>query len=75
MKVNRSSLAVAALAVAFAATPAWAQKKYDPGADDKEIKVGHAGPYSGPASAYGAIGKAIGAYFDKVNAEGVPTLC
>ena len=49
---------------------ALAQKKYDPGATDKEIKVGHINPYSGPASAYGAIGKSIGAYFDKVNAEG-----
>lgn len=47
-----------------------AQKKYDPGADDKEIKIGAIHPYSGPASAYGTIGKAIGAYFDKVNAEG-----
>ena len=74
MKVKRLRLAAFAvastLAAAFAASPAWAQKKYDPGADDKEIKVGHAGPYSGPASAYGAIGKAIGAYFEKVNAEG-----
>jgi hypothetical protein len=49
---------------------AWAQKKYDPGADDKEIKIGAIHPYSGPASAYGAIGKAIGAYFAKVNDEG-----
>ena len=52
------------------ATSALAQKKYDPGASDKEIILGHINPYSGPASAYGAIGKAIGAYFDKVNAEG-----
>ncbi|MEJ8846894.1 ABC transporter substrate-binding protein [Variovorax rhizosphaerae] len=51
-------------------TTALAQKKYDPGADDKEIKIGQIGPYSGPASAYGTIGKTIGAYFDKVNAEG-----
>ncbi len=49
---------------------ALAQKKYDPGATDKEIKLGHINPYSGPASAYGAIGKSISAYFDKVNAEG-----
>src|SRR3970040_3157709 len=35
-----------------------------------EIKIGNTNPYSGPASAYGTIGKAIGAYFDKVNAEG-----
>ena len=70
MKLNRVTLALAGLALAFAATSASAQKKYDPGADDKEIKVGHVGPYSGPASAYGAIGKAIGAYLEKVNAEG-----
>ena len=70
MKIKRLSLAIATLAMAIASTSAWAQKKYDPGADDKEIKIGHAGPYSGPASAFGAIGKAIGAYFDKVNAEG-----
>jgi ABC-type branched-subunit amino acid transport system substrate-binding protein len=47
-----------------------AQKRYDPGASDSEIKVGHIGPYSGPASAYGAIGKAIDAFFRKINAEG-----
>jgi branched-chain amino acid transport system substrate-binding protein len=50
--------------------PAAAQKKYDAGASDTEIKVGNINPYSGPASAYGAIGKAIAAYFNKVNAEG-----
>ena len=47
-----------------------AQKRYDQGANDKEIILGNINPYSGPASAYGAIGKSIGAYFDKVNAEG-----
>lgn len=62
--------AAAAAALALAGGSAWAQKKYDPGADDKEIKVGAIHPYSGPASAYGSIGKAIGAYFDKVNADG-----
>ncbi len=62
-------LALGLSAAAFGTT-AMAQKKYDPGADDKEIKIGQIGPYSGPASAYGAIGKTIGAYFDKVNAEG-----
>ena len=70
MKLNRLNIALAGLALAFAASSASAQKKYDPGADDKEIKVGHIGPYSGPASAYGTIGKAIGAYFEKINAEG-----
>ena len=58
------------VAAAIAVTPAWAQKKYDAGANDKEIKIGGISPYSGPASAYGTIGKSIGAYFDKVNAEG-----
>ncbi|WP_218511207.1 ABC transporter substrate-binding protein [Variovorax sp. dw_308] len=58
------------LAAAMLGSTAMAQKKYDPGADDKEIKIGQIGPYSGPASAYGAIGKTIGAYFDKINAEG-----
>jgi branched-chain amino acid transport system substrate-binding protein len=50
--------------------PASAQKKYDPGATDTEIKIGNIMPYSGPASAYGVIGKTEAAYFNKVNAEG-----
>ncbi|MGE0749441.1 MAG: ABC transporter substrate-binding protein [Variibacter sp.] len=58
------------LGVALAATPALAQKKYDTGASDTEIKIGNTNPYSGPASAYGLIGKTIDAYFKKVNAEG-----
>jgi branched-chain amino acid transport system substrate-binding protein len=57
-------------ALCLAAAPAVAQKKYDPGASDTEIKVGNVNPYSGPASAYGVIGKTIAAYFNKVNAEG-----
>jgi branched-chain amino acid transport system substrate-binding protein len=52
------------------ALSALAQKKYDTGATDTEIKIGDTKPYSGPASAYGTIGKAIAAYFDKINAEG-----
>lgn len=62
---------MAALATA-AALPytAWAQKKYDVGASDTEIRIGNLMPYSGPASAYATIGKMAGAYFDKVNAEG-----
>jgi branched-chain amino acid transport system substrate-binding protein len=70
MKHAYWTLASAALAVALAAAPAAAQKKYDPGASDTEIKVGNTNPYSGPASAYGTIGKTIDAYFKKVNAEG-----
>ncbi len=58
------------IAAALAASPVLAQKKYDPGASDKEIKIGNLNPYSGPASAYGTIGKSIGAYLKKVNDEG-----
>src|SRR5205085_4307037 len=53
-----------------AATPTSAQKKYDTGATDTEIKIGNTMPYSGPASAYGVGGKALTAYFEKVNTEG-----
>jgi branched-chain amino acid transport system substrate-binding protein len=49
---------------------ALAQKKYDPGANDTEIKIGNIMPYSGPASSYGVIGKTEQAYFNKINAEG-----
>jgi len=59
-----------AVAVAISATTAQAQKRYDPGASDTEIKIGNIMPYSGPASAYGTIGKAQAAYFNKINAEG-----
>jgi branched-chain amino acid transport system substrate-binding protein len=54
----------------LAAAPALAQKKYDPGATDAEIKIGGIMPYSGPASAYGAIGKAETAYFKMINEQG-----
>jgi branched-chain amino acid transport system substrate-binding protein len=57
-------------AVAGVATPSLAQKKYDPGASDTEIKVGNIMPYSGPASAYGTIGKAQAAYFRMINEQG-----
>src|ERR1700728_1303996 len=63
--------AVATGAIAFASTgSALAQKKYDSGASDSEIKIGNIMPYSGPASAYGVIGKTEAAYFSKINAEG-----
>jgi branched-chain amino acid transport system substrate-binding protein len=71
MSLNKRMLlaSIAATVVAMAG-PAFAQKKYDSGANDKEIKIGNTNPYSGPASAYGLIGKTIDAYFKKVNAEG-----
>lgn len=49
---------------------AYSAGKYDPGAGDTEIKIGNTNPYSGPASAYGTIGRAIAAYFQKINDEG-----
>ncbi|HYN59102.1 MAG TPA: ABC transporter substrate-binding protein [Rubrivivax sp.] len=70
MNLKSLTLAIAGLASLALSGQALAQKKYDPGASDKEIKIGGISPYSGPASAYGTIGKSIGAYFDKVNAEG-----
>ncbi len=72
MKMHKSWLLAAALlgGAALATSPAAAQKKYDTGASDTEIKVGNTNPYSGPASAYGVIGKTIAAYFNKINAEG-----
>jgi len=61
-----AALGVAALVVGTTV----AEKKYDTGATDTEIKIGNTNPYSGPASAYGTIGKTITAFFNKVNAEG-----
>ena len=62
--------ALAAATVVLMSGPALAQKKYDTGASDTEIKIGNIMPYSGPASAYGVIGKTHEAYFNKINAEG-----
>ncbi|MCA6115327.1 ABC transporter substrate-binding protein [Bradyrhizobium sp. WSM 1738] len=56
--------------LAVTSSSVFAQKKYDPGASDTEIKIGNIMPYSGPASAYGVIGKTEEAYFRKINAEG-----
>ena len=69
MHVCKAALIALAL-TAVAAAPAAAQKKYDPGASDSEIRIGNTMPYSGPASAYGVIGKTEAAYFTKINAEG-----
>jgi ABC-type branched-subunit amino acid transport system substrate-binding protein len=62
--------ALAVLLTLSLATSANAQKRYDPGATDTEIKLGNIMPYSGPASAYATIGKTEAAYFKKLNAEG-----
>jgi branched-chain amino acid transport system substrate-binding protein len=61
----------AALAIlAATSTAALAQQKYDLGATDNEIKIGNIMPCSGPASAYGVIGKTEEVHFHKINAEG-----
>ncbi len=69
---RRRALKLAALAAMSGALPvtAFAKGTYDVGATDKEIKLGNLHPYSGPASAYGACGKSIEAFFKKVNAAG-----
>jgi branched-chain amino acid transport system substrate-binding protein len=59
-----------ALTLALSVAAAHAQKKYDPGASDTEIKVGQTMPFSGPASAYSSIGKTQAAYFKMINDQG-----
>jgi ABC-type branched-subunit amino acid transport system substrate-binding protein len=59
-----------AVAVALSASPASAQKKYDTGATDTEIKIGQTVPFSGPASAYAGIGKTQAAYLKMINEQG-----
>ncbi|TAJ87362.1 ABC transporter substrate-binding protein [Reyranella sp.] len=72
MKTNRRTFigGASTAAILSASGVAFAQKKYDEGATDKEIKIGHTNPYSGPASAYGVIGKTIEAYWKSVNEAG-----
>jgi branched-chain amino acid transport system substrate-binding protein len=71
MKLSKFfATAALVLGSVLAVAPAHAQKKYGPGASDTEIKVGQTMPYSGPASAYGTIGKAEAAYFQWINDQG-----
>ena len=72
MPGRRGSLAALAMLVAgvLATTPASAQKTYDPGASDSDIKIGNIMPYSGPASSYGVIGKTEAAFFRMINDQG-----
>jgi branched-chain amino acid transport system substrate-binding protein len=69
-KLVISKLALFGLILVLAAVPAVAQKKYDTGVTDTEIKIGNIMPYSGPASAYGIIGKTMTAYFRMINDNG-----
>jgi branched-chain amino acid transport system substrate-binding protein len=68
MRITSSSLAAAGLV--FAGGLAFAAGQYGPGASDTEIKIGNTMPYSGPASAYGVIGKTEAAYFNMLNEQG-----
>jgi len=70
MRTNQLLWAPALLLSLALAQPAAAQKKYPPGVTDSEIKIGQTMPYSGPASAYGTIGKAQAAYIAMVNDHG-----
>ncbi|HEX7156161.1 MAG TPA: ABC transporter substrate-binding protein, partial [Burkholderiaceae bacterium] len=66
-------LRIALLAATFAfglSAPSWAQKRYGPGVSDSEIVIGQTMPYSGPASAYGTIGRVEAAYFKMLNEHG-----
>ena len=66
----RLVLAVGVAAALALAGTAFAQKAYGPGASDTAIKIGNTMPYSGPASAYGTIGKVEAAYFKMINEAG-----
>jgi branched-chain amino acid transport system substrate-binding protein len=70
IQLRLGALSAALAVLAATSSGALAQKKYDVGATDSEIKIGNIMPYSGVASAYGVIGKTEEAYFRKVNAEG-----
>ena len=70
IQLRAGAVAAAFALLAASSGGALAQKKYDTGASDTEIKIGNIIPYSGPGSAYGVIGKTEEAYFRKVNAEG-----
>src|SRR5919198_632070 len=70
INLRLGAFSAALVLLAASASTASAQKKYDTGATDTEIKIGNIMPYSGPASAYGIIGKTEAAYFKKINAEG-----
>src|ERR1700710_475304 len=65
-----AAFSTAVIAFAAFSGSALAQKKYDTGATDTEIKIGNIMPYSGPASAYGVIGKTEAAFFKKINDAG-----
>ena len=68
--MKKGVLLAVGIAACVAAAAVQAEKKYDPGVTDTEIKIGNTNPYSGPASAYGAIGRSEAAYFKMINDQG-----
>jgi branched-chain amino acid transport system substrate-binding protein len=70
LQLRLAAVSAALVILSASSNAALAQKKYDVGATDTEIKIGNIMPYSGPVSAYGVIGKTEAAYFNKINAEG-----
>jgi len=66
LTTGRAAFVAALFASVAISGSALAQKKYDAGASDTEIKIGSTMPYSGPASAFGAIGRTAEAYFKKI---------
>ena len=69
LQTRRGFMGLSLLGIGLAGT-ALAQKTYGPGASDTEIKIGQTMAYSGPLSAYGALGKVEAAYYRKINDEG-----
>src|SRR5215813_8764099 len=65
-----AAISTAVVLLAASGSSAFAQKKYDTGVTDTEIKIGNIMPYSGPASAYGVVCRTEAAYFRKINADG-----
>jgi branched-chain amino acid transport system substrate-binding protein len=70
VQMKWSTIAVLTACAVLVTAPASAQKKYDPGASDTEIKIGQTMPFSGPASAYATVGRAEAAYFRMINDQG-----
>ena len=71
MAIKRAIVAgLSMTSLVFASGLVWAAGQYGPGVSDTEIKIGNTMPYSGPASAYGVIGKSEAAYFAMINDQG-----
>jgi branched-chain amino acid transport system substrate-binding protein len=68
--LTRRSFLQSSAAAAFAASAGSARADNAPGVTDAEIKIGQTMPYSGPASAYGVIGRTEAAYFKMINEQG-----